>query len=182
MIGRDEVLRIVRERVPNPSLVKHMLATEAVMRALAARLGEDPDLWAMTGLLHDVDLGETGGDPERHGRAAFEMLAALDVPEELRRAVLVHAGHAEPASRLDRAIRVVDPTTGLVTAAALVTPAKKPAGVTVQGLLKRMKEKRFAANVDREAIRACEELGIGLDEFLGLALGAMQRIADDLDP
>jgi len=180
MISREEALEFVRAKVPNPNLVKHMLATEAVMDALAERFGEDRTLWSRAGLLHDCDLGVTEGDPARHGRVAFEMLQAMDVPEELRKAVLVHAEHAEPSSRMDRSIRTADLVTGLVTAAALVVPSKKLADVSVPSLLKRMKEKRFAANVNRDRIRACSEIGLELEDFLGLSLGAMQRIAGDL--
>ena len=104
MLGRDEALGLVRGRIANPNLVKHMLAVEAVMDALAGRLGEDRELWSRTGLLHDLDLDVTEGDAERHGRVAYEVLGAVDVPEELRQAVLAHVGHVPAHSRLQQAI------------------------------------------------------------------------------
>ena len=116
----------------------------------------------------------------RHGRVAYEALAAVDVPEELRRAVLAHVGHVPAESRLERAVVAADPVTGLITAAALIGPSKKLADVRVDSLRKRMKEKRFAANVNREQIARCSELGLALDEFLALSLAAMQRVAPEL--
>ncbi|MBI5502943.1 MAG: HDIG domain-containing protein [Deltaproteobacteria bacterium] len=180
MLGRDEALELVRGRIANPNLVKHMLATEAVMDALALRLGEDRELWSRTGLLHDLDLDVTEGDMARHGRVAYEALAAVDVPEDLRRAVLAHVGHVPAQNRLEHAVVAADPVTGLITAAALVAPSKKLADVRVESLRKRMKEKRFAANVNREQIARCSELGLALDEFLALSLAAMQHIAPEL--
>jgi len=180
MLSRDEALALVRGRIANPNLVKHMLATEAVMEDLADKLGEDRILWGRTGLLHDLDLDVTEGDMARHGRVAYEALQSVDVPEELRRAVLAHVGHVPAESRLERAIVVADPVTGLITAAALVVPSKRLADVKVDSLRKRMKEKRFAANVNREQLARCSELGLSVEEFLGLALPAMQRVAADL--
>jgi hypothetical protein len=180
MLSRQEAFEIVQGRIANPNLVKHMLATEAVMEDLAERLGEDRTLWGRTGLLHDLDLDVTEGDPTRHGRVAYEVLQALDVPEELRRAVLAHVGHVPAESRLERAIVAADPVTGLVTAGALVVPTRKLADVKVESLRKRMKEKRFAANVSREQIATCGGLGLELEEFLGLALRAMQRVSGEL--
>jgi len=180
MLSRDEALALVRGRIANANLVKHMLATEAVMDGLAERLGEDRELWSRTGLLHDLDLDVTEGDMARHGHVAYDALKTLDVPEELRRAVLAHVGHVAAESRLEKAIVVADPVTGLVTAAALIVPSKKLADVKVDSLRKRMKEKRFAANVNREQIGRCTELGLAPEDFLGLALGSMQRIAADL--
>jgi putative nucleotidyltransferase with HDIG domain len=180
MLSRDDALSLIRGRIANANLVKHMLATEAVMDGLAERLGEERELWSRTGLLHDLDLDVTEGDMVRHGHVAYDALKALDVPEELRRAVLAHVGHVTAESRLEKAIVVADPVTGLVTAAALVVPSRKLAEVRVDSLRKRMKEKRFAANVNREQIGRCTELGLALEDFLGLALGSMQRIAADL--
>jgi putative nucleotidyltransferase with HDIG domain len=180
MLSREEALAVVRGRIANVNLVKHMLAAEAVMLGLAERLGEDRELWGRTGLLHDLDLDVTEGDMARHGRVAYEVLQTMDVPEELRHAVLAHVGHVAAESRLDRAIVAADPVTGLITAAALVVPTKKLADVKVDSLRKRMKEKRFAANVNREQITRCSELGVTVEEFLGLALESMQRIAGDL--
>jgi len=180
MLSREEALALVRGRIANDHLVKHMLATEAVMSALAERLGEDRELWARTGLLHDLDLDVTEGDMARHGRVAYEALQAVDVPEELRRAVLAHVGHVTAQNRLEHAVVCADPVTGLITAAALVVPSKKLADVKVDSLRKRMKEKRFAANVNRDQIARCSELGLTVEEFLALSLASMQHVAGDL--
>ncbi|NMC72106.1 MAG: HDIG domain-containing protein [Myxococcales bacterium] len=180
MLSRQAAYDFVKGRIANPNLFRHMLATEAVMEDLAERLGEDRALWGLTGLLHDLDLDVTEGDMTRHGRVAYEVLGGMDVPEELRRAVLAHVGHVAAESRLERAIVAADPVTGLITAGALVVPTRKLADVKVESLRKRMKEKRFAANVSREQIATCVGLGLELEEFLGLALRAMQRVSADL--
>jgi putative nucleotidyltransferase with HDIG domain len=179
---REEALEFIGQKVPNENLVKHMVATEAVMRALAEHLGEDEEVWGLAGLLHDCDLGETEGDFSRHGVRGAEMLRELGMDETICRAVEAHATHSDclPETAMEKALCAADQVTGLVIAAALVRPEKKIATVKVKSLKKRMKEKRFAAGVDREAIRSCEGLGIPLEEFLGLSAAAMVTVADFL--
>jgi len=179
-LKRTEALEILKSRVKNDRLVKHMLAAEAVMKALAARLGEDEDTWGLAGLLHDIDYDETASDPERHGILGASFLRELGVAEPVLHAVESHAGHRNRATAMDRGLYATDPLTGLVVAAALMHPSKKVGAIDPQFVLKRFKEKRFAAGANREQIRTCEELGLQLDEFVTIALGAMQSIAGDL--
>jgi len=180
--ARAAVWREVEARVTNENLRRHMLATEAIMRALAARLGEDPEEWGLAGLGHDLDAEETEGDFTRHGAVAAEALAGLGLPPAVTRAVAAHnaATGVAAGSRLDVALMAADQLSGLVTAAALIRPDRQLAGVSVKSLRKRYREGAFARGVDRAAIARCAELGLELDEFLALGLTAMQGIAADL--
>lgn len=181
-MNRKEVLESVRENVENKNLVKHMLATEAVMRALARRLGENESEWGLTGLLHDIDVELTAGDMNAHSKLGADLARELGATEAMAQAILCHnQAHGIPCStKLAKALYCVDPVTGLITAAALVRPDKKLAGLEAKSVLRRFKEKGFAAGADREQILACRELGIELEESIELALKAMQTIAPDL--
>lgn len=180
MKNREECWKIVTEHLKTEHLLKHVLATEACMRALAAKLGEDENIWGITGLVHDMDIDIVQADPQKHGRVAAEMLGQMEFPDEVINAVLCHAGHREPQTLLDKALLATDPTTGFIVAVTLVRPDKKISGVEVRSILKRMKEKRFAANVNRQQMQRIEEAGINFEEFLKLCLEAMQKIAPSL--
>ena len=179
---REEVLDSVRENVENPNLIKHMLAVETVMRALAKRLGEDDEEWGLAGLLHDIDVELTAGDMSTHSRLGADLARELGASEAIAHAILCHnKTHQIPCeTKLDKALFCVDPLTGLITAAALVRPDKKLAGLEPESILERFKEKRFALGADREQIASCSELGLTLEDFVTLALRAMQAIADNL--
>ena len=179
-MNREEAVQVVRSRVTNDRLIKHMLAVEAVMKALAERLGEDVDKWGFAGLVHDLDYDETVKDPERHGRLGAQYLREMGIGEEITHAVESHAGHVGRESRMDKALYATDPLTGLIVAAALMHPSKRLGEVTVEFVANRFREKRFAAGADREQIRSCAELGLELEDFLGIGLRAMQSISADL--
>lgn len=177
---RQEVLRIIESQVSNERLRKHMLAVEAVMRALARRLGKDEEKWALAGLVHDIDYDVTSGDPENHGRKGAEYLKQLGFDEEITRAVESHAGHTDRISEMEKALYATDPLTGLIVAAALMHPSKSLKQVTPEFVMKRFKEKRFAAGADRDQIRSCEEIGLDLSEFIEIGLRAMQEISEEI--
>lgn len=179
---RAEALESVWDNVENENLVKHMLATEAIMRALARRLGGDEEEWGLTGVLHDIDVELTEGDITSHGRLGADLVREMGAGEAIAQAVLCHnETHGVPReTKLDKALFCADPLTGLITAAALVRPDKKLAGVEVRSVKKRFKEKSFAAGANREQIALCSELGLELDDFIELGLRAMQDIAPDL--
>jgi len=180
LMSREDALVLVKDNVTNKNLRKHMLAAEAVMRALAKRLDEDEELWARTGLLHDVDWDETANDFPRHGVLSAEMLAERGCPEEMVHAVKAHAEKAPVESKLDQALYAADPLTGFLVSCALIRPEKKLAIVDVQFVKNRMAEKGFSRSVDRDQIRQCEKLGIDLDEFIRISLDAMKGIAGEL--
>jgi putative nucleotidyltransferase with HDIG domain len=180
MLNRQEGLELISSKVKNDRLVKHMLAVEAVMRGLARRLGEDEERWALAGLIHDLDYDETAKTPEQHGKVGAEYLRQMKVDEDIVRAVESHVGIISRDTPMEKALYAADPLTGLVVAAALMHPSKSLKGLDVEFVLNRFKEKRFAAGADRDQIKSCEELGLGLDEFVGIGLKAMQDISEDL--
>lgn len=175
---RDEAQDLVFERVKEPGLRNHMLATEAVMKALAAHFGKDPDEWGLAGLVHDLDYTETVNDFPHHGYVTSDILREKGISEEILHAIVAHAGHVARETLLDRALYAADPVTGLIVASALIRPEKKLEPVKLKSLRKRFKEKQFARGADREQIRACEEMGLDLEEFLGLSLDSMKGIAE----
>ena len=179
---REEALNSIKANVENENLVKHMLATEAIMRALARRLGEDEEEWGLTGLLHDIDMELTGEDMNVHSKLGADLAKEMEVSEAVAHAILCHnPTHGIPReTRLDKALFCVDPLTGLITAAVLVRPDKKLAGLEATSVRKRFKEKSFAAGANREQISLCSELGLELDEFIELGVEAMKGIAANL--
>ncbi|MCI4463473.1 MAG: HDIG domain-containing protein [Caldisericum sp.] len=183
MLTRDEAFKLLQEKVHDENLIKHMLATEAIMRSLARRFNEDEEKWGLTGLLHDIDYEETKENPEIHSKIGAQWLKDLGFEDDVVHAVLAHNERhgVERTSLLDKALWAVDPTTGFIIAVALVRPDKKLASVELKSMKKKFKEKSFAAGADREQIKSCEtELGIPLDEFLELSLQALIGIADVL--
>ena len=180
---RDEALALVRVRVENPNMIGHMVATEAIMGALARRLGHDYTQWRLAGLLHDLDAERTAETMEVHGTLTVQWLreAGLD-DEQVLHAILAHnpANGSSIESPIDQALFSCDPLTGLITAAALIRPEKKLALVELKSLKKRFKEPSFAKGARRQDILTCSELGLELEEFLAIGLDAMKEVADEL--
>ncbi|RJP31940.1 MAG: HDIG domain-containing protein [Actinobacteria bacterium] len=181
---RREALQLLQVNLKSENLLKHCYATEAVMRRLAREAGEDEELWGLTGLLHDLDLEITGDDMSVHADTAARMLEGRGAPAEMADAVRMHnaegLGLGERSTVLQHALAASETVTGLIVAAALVRPDKQLAGVKVSSLRKRMKEKAFARGARREVIAECEQAGFELDDFLAMALEAMQCISGDL--
>lgn len=181
-MDRETALALVGERIRDDYTRRHCLATEAVTRALARRLGHDEDLWGLTGLLHDLDYEEVGDDADRHARRTVEILAPLGFPQAGLDAILAHNGdHLGIPCRtpLDFAVTAGESITGMVFAMALVLPSKSLADVKASSIRKRLKEPRFAASVSRERIGQYAGLGLSEEAFVALAVDAMQRA--DLD-
>lgn len=175
---RDEALALLSRHVTTEYTVRHSLATEAVTRALARRLGHDEDLWGITGLLHDLDLDEVAGDMHRHARRTVEILAALDCPPEMLDAILAHNGDVlglPCRTPLDFATTAGESVTGMVFAMAKVLPSGSLADVKASSVRKRLKEQRFAANVSRERIGQHAGVGLSEEEFLAIAVEAMGK-------
>ena len=181
-MDREEVLDSVRANVENGNLVKHMLATEAIMKTLARRFGESEEEWGLTGLLHDIDVELTEGDMSSHSKLGADLARELGASEAMAHAIIAHnERHGIPLeTKLDKALFCTDPLTGLITAAVLVRPDKKLAGLEANSVQKRYKEKSFAAGANREQIASCSEIGLELDEFIELGLEAMKQIAAEL--
>ncbi|MDY0274757.1 MAG: HDIG domain-containing protein [Desulfomicrobium sp.] len=175
MIERLEALALLQDRVAG-HLVVHALETEAVMRKLADHLGQDMQLWGLTGLLHDLDYQDTKDTPTQHGLLSAQLLAGKLPPE----ALLAIQRHNEingnqPETVFDHALRCGETVTGLIHAAALVRPEGMH-GMNPKSLKKKMKDKSFAASVCRETIKECEHIGLDLTAFLTLAIEAITAI------
>jgi len=181
-MDREEILDSIKANVKNDNLIKHMLATEAIMRALARRLHEDEEEWGLTGLMHDIDVELTEHDPKSHSRLGADLAKELGASEVMCQAILCHNEvHGIPCDTpLSKALFCTDPLTGLITAAALVRPDRSLSGLTAESLMKRFKEKRFAAGASRQNIASCQELGLGMEEFLSLGLESMRGISTEL--
>ena len=181
---RAQALELLQQHIKTDYTLKHSIATEAIMRALALKLGQDTDLWGITGLLHDLDLEIVDADPIRHARVTVEMLKErFDFPAEGLQAILAHNGDdlgIPCASIFDSALTSAESITGLIFATALIYPSKKLADVKAKSVKKRMKEKRFAAKISRERIRHFEQLPLQPGEFYQLSLDAMKEIAEEM--
>ena len=164
-------------------MLKHCLASEAVMKALAERVGEDPEKWGLAGLLHDLDA-ETHTDLDVHTRGTARILRDLGVDEEIVEAIRLHNEQAHPGeqrnTQFHHLLAAGETITGLIVATALVYPDKRLASVKPKSVRKRIKEKAFAAGANRDTIRECEIGGVPLEEFCDLCLQAMQGVASEL--
>jgi len=185
--SRSDALALMHSWTASESLRKHMLAVEAAMRAYATRLGEDPERWGITGLIHDFDYERFPNDDQladsEHPAEGVRHLRSVGYPEDICDAVLGHARYTgvPRISAMAKTLFAVDELTGLITASALVKPSRSLADVDVSGVRKKMKDKAFARGVNREdIIGGAESLGVPLDEHIGIVLDAMRSIAPSL--
>jgi putative nucleotidyltransferase with HDIG domain len=181
---REDAWRLVVENVKSEGLRKHMLAVEAAMRAYAREYGEDENYWGTLGLIHDWDW-EIHPTAEEHPSKGCEMLLEMGWPQEFIRSILSHASYSgvPRTKRVDHALFACDELCGLVMATALVKPSKSLHEVDARSVLKKMKDKAFARNVNREdVIVGAEELGRPLEEHVDFVVRALQGVASRIDP
>ena len=182
-MNRNEAESLLKKYVKSEKLLYHCYASEAVMRALAKRLGRDVEKWGLAGLLHDIDTEITNADPKKHALVAEELLRDEGIEEDILDAIKMHN---EEATGLDRttefqhALSAGETITGLIYAVALVYPDKKIKDVKPKSVTKRMKQSAFAASVSRENIMECEKIGLSLNDFAEIALNAMKEIAEKI--
>lgn len=182
MRNRDEAYKLLRVYVKKDNMLKHSLASEAVLKAMARKLGEDENKWGLAGLLHDIDVEITNADPKTHGLEARKLLEGK-VDEEIIDAITHHneeASGVERTTKFQHALAAGETITGLVTATTLVYPDKKLSSVKPKSVTKRMKQAAFAASVSRKNILECEKIGLPMAEFAELAVGAMCEISKEL--
>jgi putative nucleotidyltransferase with HDIG domain len=182
---REKALDLLKDNLKNKNLFKHSLATEAAMAALAESFGEDKLRWGNCGLLHDIDYEKVNWPEEKttHSKVGAEMLRNFGLEEEICDAVLTHneIHGLEPRSLMAKALYCVDPLTGLIVASVLVLPSKKISDLTVENVLNRFEEKRFAGGASREIIKKCDNLlNLSLENFVNITLKAMQKIPSEL--
>jgi len=179
---REEAVALLDRHIRSDSLKKHMLGVEAAMRAYARRFGEDVEKWGIAGLLHDLDYEET---PEMavHSLRSGEIARDAGLGDDVVHAIKAHNdAHGLPRpDSLSKALYAVDELVGFVVAVALVRPSKKIADVKVKSVTKKMKDRSFAAAVDREELKkGARELGVDFSEHVAVVLDAMQESADAL--
>jgi putative nucleotidyltransferase with HDIG domain len=180
--SRDEAWQLVTEWIESDSLRKHLLGVEAAMRAYAREYGEDEELWAVTGLLHDLDYERYPDLGTGHPRKALELFEQLDYPQELIDAV---AGHATflgvpRETRMAKTLFAVDELSGFIAACALVRPTGIE-GMAPKSVKKKLKQPSFAAGVNRDEVQqGADELGVDFTEHVAFVIAAMQERADEL--
>jgi putative nucleotidyltransferase with HDIG domain len=181
---RNDAEKILNEWVASPGLRKHMQAVAAAMEWYAKKYGQDPDSWYVAGLLHDMDyekypsVGEDG-----HPNQGVRYLREHGVDEDILYAIKSHAypAEAERETLMAKALQAVDELSGFIVAVALIKPNKSLAEVDAQSVIKRLKEKRFAANVDRDDIYiGASRLEISLEEHVANVIAALQEIAQKI--
>ena len=181
-MNREDAYDLVCEYTASESLRRHMLAVEAAMRAYAARFGEDAERWGIVGLLHDFDY-ERWPDPPDHPLKGAEILSQRGYPQDVIYAIKSHADYLEDCPRvstLDKTLYACDELAGFITACAMVRP-ELIGGMKAKSVRKKMKQKSFAAAINREDIvRGAEDLDVDLNEHIQFVIDALDNIADQL--
>ena len=180
-LTRQQALDLVHEYTASEALRRHMYAVELAMRAMAVRVGEDPERWGLVGLLHDFDYERFPNDAhsptDEHPAEGVRILAARGLPEDMQRAILGHATYTGVPRDTDmaKALFAVDELCGFLVACALVRPSKSLADLEVKSVRKKLKDKAFARGVSREdVIRGAEEIGVPLDDHVAFVLAALR--------
>lgn len=181
-MNREKALTIVKQFIQNTNLINHMLAVEAAMRFYAHNLGQDPEIWGITGLLHDFDW-EINPTLENHAVAGAPILREHGVSEEIILAILSHASNSgiPRDTLLSKGLYACDEITGLITAVALVRPSRSLYDLTASSVKKKWKDRAFAAGANREEIEAAAaDFGVDLWQHTDNVILAMRSIAPEL--
>ncbi|UCB44534.1 MAG: HDIG domain-containing protein [Spirochaetota bacterium] len=181
-MNREEALALLKEFTTKDGLIKHAYAVEACMRAYAKKFGEDEEEWGIVGLLHDFDY-EKYPDLKDHPFKGAEILRERGVKEEWIRTILSHADYSgiKRDNLITKTLFACDELTGFIVAVALVHPSKKLSEVKVKSVKKKLKDKAFAAKVNRDDIvQGAEKLDIPLDDHISFMIDAMQESSNRL--
>lgn len=180
-IDRKTALEIIKKHISSDSLLKHSLASAAVMEGLAEYFSQDKENFYLAGLLHDIDFELIDNNFELHGIQSIEILRPYGLDENILHAIQSHNEEFTKVKRvnnLDFALTAAESVTGLISATALILPSKKLSDVKADSVIKRMKKKDFAKNVNRESILLIEKTGLNLEKFIDIAISSMQKIAN----
>ena len=183
-VSREDAWTLLCEWTQSESLRRHMLAVEAAMRAYAPRFDGDPELWGVTGLLHDLDYERYPNLDDGHPRYALRELEARGYPPELVRAVASHADFlgVPRETPMEKTLYAVDELSGFVLAVAYVRP-EGLVGMTPKSVKKKLRQPSFAAAVNREELQhGADELGIDFDEHLENVIAALAERREVLLP
>jgi predicted hydrolase (HD superfamily) len=179
-MNREDALNILHEYTKTDSLRKHAYAVEAAMRAYAGKYNQDEELWGSVGLIHDFDYEMY---PDQHPQKGSELLTQKGIPEDLRNVILGHADFTgvPRETLMAKVLFAVDELCGFIIAVTLVRPNKSIGEVKVKSVKKKMKDKSFAAKVNRDEIRkGAEELGVDFDEHVAYVVQALRSVAKEL--
>ena len=179
-MNREQAAELVKQNVKNENLFKHMIAVEAIMKGVAKHLDEDPELWGMTGLLHDIDFEKA--EHKEHGLVAEQLLNSK-VSEEIIRAIKSHNfenTNIMPQTKMEKALVASDSLSGLIIACALIIPTKKLADLEIKAIENKFKQKDFARNCSRERILICKHISLDKEKFFEIALKSLQEISKEL--
>jgi putative nucleotidyltransferase with HDIG domain len=186
-VNIEEAHAFARSKCEKETTYRHLVSVEGVMRALATDRfaadgdGEDPELWALIGLFHDLDQDQTDDKPDEHARLAEGWLREAGVDERVINGVLAHAYEEYRTDRMSKAVVNADAIAGLLVAAALVRP-EKSAGMKVSSVKKKLKDKAFAPGVNRDEVRSVDELiGLSVDELIETGIAGLQQVASEID-
>jgi putative nucleotidyltransferase with HDIG domain len=182
-LDRSSAMELLHLYVKNEKMIFHCLASEAVMRGLARHLGRDEEAWGLAGLLHDLDVEVTNAEATVHGTQTEVLLKDYDVDADILDAIRMHnecSSGKERSTEFQHALAAGETITGLIFATTYVYPEKRLAVVKPKSVVKRMKEKMFAASVKRENILECEKIGIPIEAFAALAIEAMLPVAGEM--
>lgn len=185
-VTREEALELLKEHNKDLGHIRHAMAVEACMRYFATKYGENPDLWGIAGLVHDLDWEEVAETaPESHTHVGAKILEDLNYPAEVVRAVLAHGwgicSDVEPVSNMEKTLFSIDELTGLVMTTALVRPSRSLSDLTVKSVKKKWGDKRFAAGVDRQLIeKGASMMGMELSDLIDGVIEAMKPIQTEL--
>jgi predicted hydrolase (HD superfamily) len=177
---RDQAMTLLKEFTHSESLLKHAYAVEAAMRAYAGASGADVELWGMVGLLHDFDYEMY---PEAHPMKGSEILKGKGVALDIRQAILGHADFSgvPRTTAMAKTLYAVDELCGFITAVTLVKPSRSVSEVSAQSVKKKMKDKSFAAKVNREEIRkGAEQLNVDFEKHVEFVVSALSKVAEKL--
>lgn len=176
----DEALSLLKEFNQSESLLKHAYCVEGVMRYMARKAGQDEEKWGIVGLMHDLDYERF---PEQHCRKTQQLLEERGWPEEYIRAIVSHGwgicNDVEPQSKMEKTIYAIDELTGLIIAVALVRPSRSVADLEARSVMKKWKDKAFAAGANRSLIeKGAAMLGVELTELVTDVIMGMRQVAD----
>ena len=176
----DEAQSLLKEFNRSESLLKHAYSVEGVMRYIARKKGEDEEKWGIVGLVHDLDYERF---PEQHWRKSQEILQERGWSEEYTRAIVSHGwgicSDVEPRTEMEKTLYAVDELTGLITAVAIIRPSKSVTDLEVKSVMKKWKDKSFAAGVNRSVIeKGTAMLRVELREFVTDVIMGMREVAD----
>lgn len=181
-LSREEAWKLLTEYTQTPALLSHAQMVEAVMEHFGRLNGEDPEVWGVAGLLHDIDYEKY---PDEHCLKAEEIMREKGVDEVYIRAMKCHGygicTDTEPKSQMEKTLYTIDELTGLINAACLMRPSKSVLDLEVKSVKKKFKDKHFAAGVDRDIIRnGCEMLGMELDDVIRETIAGMREKAEEI--